>query len=144
MRAWAVRRLGPGSALRSFDRADAPDRFGDIRIEGNAEYRIFLTSYKGIGINTALYTDVGNVWFWRANPDFIDGEFPNSFAKFWKDLAIGVGTGLRLDFGFLKVRVDYAYKAKDPTPENAAGQNRWFYNWKPFGGQIQLGIDYPF
>jgi outer membrane protein assembly factor BamA len=144
MRAWSVRRLGPGSAIRSFDRNVAPDRFGDIRLEGNVEYRIFLANYKGIGINTALFVDMGNVWFLRENPDFPGGEFPRSFDKFWKDLAIGTGTGLRLDFGFLKVRLDYSYKVKDPTPADLAAQNKWFYKWKPFEGQLQLGIDYPF
>jgi outer membrane protein assembly factor BamA len=136
--------LGPGSAIRSFERTDAPDRFGDVRLEANAEYRIFLANYKGIGVNTALFTDVGNVWFLRENKDFPEGNFPNSFGKLWKDLGIGVGTGLRLDFGFLKVRIDYAYKVKDPTPATAAAQNRWFYDWGLLNGQVQLGIDYPF
>ena len=50
-----------------------------------------------------------------------------------------------LDFGgFLKVRFDYAYKVKDPTPENPSAQNKWFYGWQLFNGQFQLGIDYPF
>ncbi len=144
MRAWSIRRLGPGSAIRSFLPTDAPDRFGDIRLEGNAEYRIHLANYKGIGVNTVLFVDMGNVWFLRNNPDFPGGEFPRSFDKFWKDLAIGTGTGLRLDFGFLKVRLDYAYKVKDPTPETLEAQNKWFYKWKPLDGQLQLGIDYPF
>lgn len=142
MRAWAVRKLGPGSSIRSFGRTDAPDRFGDLRLEGNAEYRIFLTNYKGISLNTALFTDIGNVWFLRKNPDFPDGEF--AFAKLWKDLAIGAGTGLRADFGFLKIRFDYSYKVKDPTPQEAAAQNKFFYNWGLLRGQLQLGIDYPF
>jgi outer membrane protein assembly factor BamA len=144
MRAWSVRRLGPGSTIRSFGRTDAPDRFGDIRLEANAEYRIFLTNYKGIGINTALFVDAGNVWFLRKNPDFPDGEFPTSFSKLWKDIAIGTGTGLRVDFGFLKVRLDYAYKIKNPTPETIEAQNKWFYGWQLLSGQVQLGIDYPF
>jgi outer membrane protein assembly factor BamA len=144
MRAWSVRKLGPGSAVRSFDRTIAPDRFGDVRLEANAEYRFLLTNYKGISLNSALFTDVGNVWFLRKNPDFEDGEFPNSFSKLWKDLAIGLGTGLRIDFGFLKVRIDYAYKVKNPTPETLVAQNKWFYGLGIFSGQVQLGIDYPF
>jgi outer membrane protein assembly factor BamA len=145
MRAWSVRRLGPGSSIRSFGRTDAPDRFGDIRLEGNAEYRFFLTNYGTISLGTALYTDVGNVWFLRKNPDFPDGEFPHTFNKLWKDIAIGLGTGLRVDFGtFLKVRLDYAYKVKNPTPDVIEAQNRWFYKWQLFNGQVQLGIDYPF
>jgi hypothetical protein len=62
----------------------------------------------------------------------------------WKDLAIGAGTGLRVDFGFFLVRLDYAYKVKDPSPETLQAQNKWFYNWKPLNGQLQLGVNYPF
>ncbi|RYF83259.1 MAG: hypothetical protein EON98_10480 [Chitinophagaceae bacterium] len=144
MRAWGVRRLGPGSTIKSFGRTDAPDRFGDVRLEMNAEYRIFLTDYRGIGINTAIYTDIGNVWFLQENPDFPGGEFPRSFDKLWKDLGIGLGTGLRLDFGFFKIRLDYAFKVKNPTPDEIRAQNKWFYGWGLLNGQVQLGIDYPF
>ena len=144
MRAWAVRRLGPGSALKSFNQDIAPDRFGDMRLELNAEYRFYLTQFFGFPLESALYTDIGNVWFIRSNPDFIGGEF--KFNKLWKDIAIGTGTGLRIDFGFLKLRLDYAYKVKNPTPDinEAETQNKWFHNWKPFNGQFQLGIGYPF
>jgi outer membrane protein insertion porin family len=144
MRAWALRKLGPGSTIKSFDRTDAPDRFGDIQIEANAEYRFFITDWSGVRLNSALFTDIGNIWFLRENKDFPDGEF--RFSKLWKDLAIGVGTGLRVDFGFLNIRLDYAYKAKDPSPglNDAAGQNKWFYKWKPGGGRFQLGVNYPF
>lgn len=148
MRAWGVRRLGPGSSIRSFDSTSAPDRFGDLRLEANAEYRFYLFTYGGVSVNTALFTDIGNVWFLRENKDFPGGEF--RLNKLAKDIAIGVGTGLRLDFGFLKVRFDYSYKVKDPTPNiddpQLAGiaQNKWFYNWGILNGQFQLGIDYPF
>ena len=142
MRAWALRKLGPGSTNRSTERDVAPDRFGDIQLEANAEYRFFITEIGGIGINSALFTDMGNVWFLRENPDFPDGNF--RFKNLWRDLAIGVGTGLRIDFGFFLVRLDYAYKAKNPSPPNAANENKWFYNWRPLGGQLQLGVSYPF
>lgn len=143
MRAWGIRRLGPGSTVRSFNRTDAPDRFGDLRLEANAEYRFYVATVSGILVNSALFTDIGNVWFLRENKDFPDGEF--RLSKLGRDIGIGVGTGLRLDFGgFLKVRLDYAFKVKDPTPENPAAQNKWFYGWQLHKGQLQLGIDYPF
>ena len=61
-------------------------------------------------------------------------------------MAVGIGTGLRMDFGFLKIRLDYGIKIKNPSPEpyNAKGQNKWFYDFNPFGGIVQLGINYPF
>jgi outer membrane protein insertion porin family len=142
MRAWPVRKLGPGSTIRSFDKEIAPDRFGDIRLELNGEYRFYITQIFGFPSEGALFTDMGNVWFLRENPDFPDGEF--SIKRLWKDVAIGVGTGFRIDFGFLKARLDYSFKAKNPSPDNIEAQNKWFYNFNPFGGQFQLGINYPF
>ncbi len=144
MRAWGIRRLGPGSSLKSFASTDAPDRFGDMRLEANAEYRFYITDISGVILNGALFTDIGNVWFLRKNNDFPDGEF--RLNKLWKDIAIGAGTGLRVDFGFLKLRFEYAYKVKNPTPDvnNPNEQNQWFYKWQLLGGQFQLGIDYPF
>lgn len=150
MRAWAVRKLGPGSSIKSFARDTAPDRFGDMRLEANFEYRYYLTQVFGYNLEGALFTDMGNVWFLRENTDFPNGQF--QFRNLWRDLAIGVGTGFRLDFGFLMARFDFAWKAKDPSPEDPAAQNRWFYKLRPGigdrngrqGAQFQLGINYPF
>jgi outer membrane protein assembly factor BamA len=96
----------------------------------------------GITINSALFTDIGNVWFLRENADFPNGEF--KLTRLWKDIGIGIGTGLRVDFGLFLVRLDYAYKAKDPSPEDVQFQNKWFNNWKLTNGQFQLGVNYPF
>lgn len=41
MRAWGLRKLGPGSRIASFARNIAPDRFGDVQLEANLEYRFF-------------------------------------------------------------------------------------------------------
>jgi outer membrane protein insertion porin family len=142
MRAWALRKLGPGSTIQSFNRKIAPERFGDIQLEMNAEYRFFITDIGGVLLNSAVYTDIGNVWFLREAPGFPGGEF--KFGKLWKDLAIGAGTGLRIDFGFFLVRLDYAYKVKDPSPEIPEAQNKWFYDWGLLNGQLQLGVNYPF
>ena len=69
----------------------------------------------------------------------------NSFAS---DLAIGAGAGLRVDFSFFVIRLDYSYKVKDPSPKpaNAAIQNKWFgYRFgQKEATQFQLGISYPF
>jgi hypothetical protein len=63
-----------------------------------------------------------------------------------KDLAVGIGTGLRIDFNYFVVRLEYAYKVKDPSPSvgNAAHQNKWFSYKVKDGQQFQLGINYPF
>jgi outer membrane protein insertion porin family len=142
MRAWPLRQLGPGSTVKFI--SETPDRFGDIQLEGNIEYRFAIATIADARLEGALFTDIGNIWFLRPNPDFPNGSF--NFSNLGRDIAIGAGYGLRVDFGYFLIRLDYAYKVKDPSPEpiNVASQNKWFYNWKPFNGQFQLGINYPF
>jgi outer membrane protein insertion porin family len=145
MRAWRLRQLGPGSTIKPFSGSSGiPDRFGDVKIEMNAEYRFPIAKIWGFWVNGALFTDVGNIWFLKSAAG--DPEEVFSFSRLGKDLAVGMGLGFRIDFNFFVVRLDYAYKAKNPSPSpaEAAGQNKWFYNWKPFNGQLQLGINYPF
>jgi hypothetical protein len=64
------------------------------------------------------------------------------FNNLYRDIAIGGGTSLRLDFDFFLIRLDWAYKLKDPTfYEDNAG---WFHKLKITSGQLQFGIGYPF
>lgn len=142
MRAWGLRTLGPGSTVKT--REEVPFRFGDFQFETNAEFRFPLTRISGYQVSSCVFTDIGNVWFLKKNPDFPDGTL--TAEKFLKDLAVGIGTGLRFDFEFFRIRLDYAVKVKNPTPEpvNLAGRNKWFYQFSPLGGIIQLGINYPF
>lgn len=142
MRAWRLRRLGPGSAIKDY--TEYPYRFGDIQLEMNMEYRFKVTTIAGTKIESVLFTDIGNVWFMKKEAG--DPEEVFKFSRLGKDIAIGMGTGLRLDFSYFIIRLDYAYKVKDPSPDilNKASQNKWFYNWKPLNGQLQLGINYPF
>jgi outer membrane protein insertion porin family len=140
MRGWPLRKLGPGSSIRSFATDSFPERFGDMQLELNGEFRFQIANIGGIFINSAVFTDIGNVWYLRKNPSFPDGEFNPS--RLWTDMAIDVGTGVRIDFGFLKFRVDYAFKAKDPSTLEA--RNKYFYNFNLLKGTVQLGVDYPF
>ena len=149
MRAWALRKLGPGSSNLSTEPTIAPYRFADIQLEGNAEYRFFITTLRGIQINGALFTDAGNIWYLRNNSNFenITGDRAGQFRfnKLGRDLAIGVGTGLRIDLNYFLIRLDYGVKAKNPA---LPADEQWFYNYG-FGkskdkGQLQLGVTYPF
>jgi outer membrane protein assembly factor BamA len=142
MRAWRLRLLGPGSTLESND--DLPFRFGDFQFETNAEFRFPVTRIGGYLLSSCAFVDVGNVWFLKSNTDFPDATLTPK--KFLEDMAVGIGTGLRFDFDFFRIRLDYGLKVKDPTPEPdmAASRNKWFYNFNPLNGIIQLGINYPF
>ena len=142
MRGWGIRTLGPGSTLR--ENRDDNFKFGDIQFETNLELRFPLTTIAGVKVHSAVFTDIGNVWFLKAKPDFPRGTF--KFNKFINDLAVGMGTGLRVDFSFFLLRLDYGLKIRNPSPyvENAYSQNKWFSNFEPFAGIVQLGINYPF
>jgi outer membrane protein assembly factor BamA len=152
MRAWRLRKLGPGSTVKEFTPTTAPERFGDMQLEANAEYRFYVADFQGFKINSVLFTDIGNIWNLRLNSDFPGGKFlydNNSgkfqFNKLWTDLAIGVGTGLRVDLGFFLIRVDVAYKAKDPSPDRIELQNVLFPDFHIFkSAVVQLGVTYPF
>lgn len=145
MRAWALRRLGPGSSVKDFDGENGiPDRYGDVQLEANAEFRFPIGRPLGIKINGALFTDIGNVWLLKKNAGLPEEVF--NFNRLGKDIAIGAGAGLRIDFNFFVIRLDYSYKVKDPSPsvENATVQNKWFGYQFFKGDQFQLGIGYPF
>lgn len=148
MRAWALRKLGRGSSVKSFGIQGIPDRYGDVQLEGNVEYRFPISIVSGVKIDGALFTDIGNVWaLKKAGADTLAEVF--NFSRLGRDLAVGVGVGIRIDFNFFVVRLDISHKAKDPSPalEKAYLQNKWFgYVQKDFfrGTQLQLGISYPF
>ncbi len=105
MRAWTYRGLGPGSYQHGKDSLFT----GDVKLELNLEYRGTLYRTFKYGI----FTDIGNIWLARENEDMPGAEF--RFNRFYKELAIDVGVGLRLDFDFFVIRVDYAVPIYDPT-----------------------------
>jgi outer membrane protein insertion porin family len=146
MRAWQVRQLGPGSNIY-YDTLTTSgnvgiDRFGDIKLEGNVEYRFNLLTLWGVKLKSALFVDFGNIW---TRSTFGDPKFEGSdfqIGNLYKDLAVGGGTSLRIDFDFFLIRLDWAYKLKDPLFSN--DRNGWFHKLQINQGQLQFGIGYPF
>jgi outer membrane protein insertion porin family len=150
MRAWALRKLGRGSSVKSFgidSSGSLPDRYGDVQLEANVEYRFPISVISGVKVDGALFTDIGNVWLLKKDAGDANEIF--NFGRLGTDLAVGAGAGIRIDFNFFVVRLDVSHKVKDPTPAPARSylQNKWFgYVQKDFlkGTQLQLGISYPF
>jgi outer membrane protein assembly factor BamA len=144
MRAWQVRNLGLGSSKYYSNTLSQYDlRFGDVKLEGNIEYRFLLGTLFGIKFKSAVFTDIGNIWSWQpiANDSTgVGSDF--HLNSFYKQLAYDAGTGLRMDFNYFLIRLDWAYKIKDP--QALVGSNTWFYNLSLGSGQLQLGINYPF
>jgi outer membrane protein insertion porin family len=140
MRAWPVRRLGLGST--SIFEGEKTERFGDMQLEGNVEYRFSLGTVAGIKIKSALFTDIGNIWAKTVqNGERVDStEF--NLKRLYTDLAVGAGTSLRFDFDFFLIRLDWGYQLKNPA--FAKENEGWFHSLHLKDGQFQLGIGYPF
>ena len=146
MRAWGLRKLGPGSSIQEYGNRGLPERYGDMQLESNIEFRFPYFNVAGMQVNGAFFTDIGNIWFIKKAPGRTAEEIFN-LGRLGTDLAVGVGTGLRLDFTYFVIRFDYSIKAKDPSPSpaNRAYQNKWFgYPRLSDMDQFQLGINYPF
>ena len=121
MRAWGLRQLGLGSST-FYDTSSARqnfDRFGDLQLEANFEYRFTFLQLGSYKIGSALFTDIGNVWNTRDLGNDLNAGF--KLDRLYKDLAIAVGTGLRMDFDYFIIRIDYALKMKDPTRQDNNG-----------------------
>ena len=144
MRAWQVRNLGLGSSKYYSNSLSQYDlRFGDMKLEGNVEYRFLLGTLFGIKFKSALFTDIGNIWSWQPisnTPEGVGSDF--HLNSFYKQLAYGAGTGLRMDFNYFLIRLDWSYKIHDP--QALEGSDAWFYKLSLGSGQLQLGINYPF
>lgn len=130
VRAFPARGIGPGTyrpqtseqSLNSFY-----DQVGDIRLEGNLEYRQDLVPY----LKGAVFVDAGNIWLANRDESRPGGEFKSS--TFLNQLAVGAGVGLRIDVQFFVIRFDYAIPLAAPygTPASTAGR-------------LNLAIGYPF
>jgi outer membrane protein assembly factor BamA len=153
MRAWGLRQLGLGSS-QFYDtslKSQSFDRFGDFQLEANLEYRFPLFQWGSYKIGSAVYTDIGNIWNIRDTE--LDPAAGFKFDKLYKDIAVAVGTGIRMDFNYFIIRVDYALKMKDPTRLQNDGwldiRNLKWAEVKPNGVKVnnyalQFGIGLPF
>ena len=150
VRAFAARGVGPGTYAPTTTSQTVNqfyDQVGDIRLEGNLEYRQDLFPY----VKGALFVDAGNIWLVNPDPgratlgadgqpDGKNGQFKAS--TFLKELAVGAGAGIRIDLSFFVIRFDYAF------PLNSPGVRPPDPNGKPkstlSNGRINLAIGYPF
>lgn len=157
MRGWPLRKLGIGSNI-FYDTVAAGtfnDKYADMQLEGNIEYRFNLFQFYGFWMRGAVFTDIGNIWF----RNDLDGTLKNAGFKFnrlGRDIAIASGFGARVDFNYFLLRFDLGFPIKDPRygPDNIGNSNierfytpnsgGWFVNnhWsKPV---FQFAIGYPF
>ena len=153
MRAWGLRQLGLGSSqfYDTSKRSQSFDRFGDLQLETNLEYRFPLFQWGSYKIGSAVFTDIGNIWNIRETASDPLAGF--KLDRLYKDIAVAVGTGIRMDFNYFIIRIDYALKMKDPTRlQNDGWMDIHNLKWsevKPNGTKVnnyalQFGIGLPF
>lgn len=108
VRGWSVRSLGPGGYRGDANSLDYVNHTGDIKLDLNLEYRTHLF-WK---LNGAAFIDAGNVWTIRSRDMQPEGQF--KFDRFYKQLAVAYGLGIRFDLDFLILRFDGGMKAVNP------------------------------
>ena len=142
IRAFRIRSLGPGSYQPdTVNNQSYFEQAGDIKLEGNLEYRFPLFSY----LKGAVFVDAGNVWLKNENDALPGGKFSSSW---WKELGIGTGLGLRVDVEFFVIRFDFATPLRKPYLDEG---ERWqgnfdFFNrdWRRENFIFNFAIGYPF
>lgn len=135
LRGFRARSIGPGTYSPGQDITGGsgflPDESGDIKIEGNIEYRPKLFSI----VYGALFVDAGNIWDLRPHAGLPGGTFGKNFLN---QLAVDWGFGLRFDLTVLVLRTDIGFPVRAPYPP---GQP---YKFKTQNPVFNLAIGYPF
>lgn len=136
VRGWSVRTLGPGSYDGHNSVTDFINQCGDIRLDASIEYRAKLFwVFEG-----ALFIDAGNIWTIHNYPSQPGGMF--HFNRFYKQIALAYGAGIRMDFTYFLLRFDLGFKAHNP----AKGQEPWpiaHFNWHR-DATFHFAVGYPF
>ena len=131
------------------------DKYADIKLEANMEYRFNLFSFYGFWMRGAVFTDVGNIWY-RSD---LNGQLPDAqfrLNRLYRDLGVASGAGLRVDFSYFLLRFDFGFPIKDPRygPQNSGNpkteafysprKDGWFAPGHWHRPVFQFAIGYPF
>jgi outer membrane protein assembly factor BamA len=170
MRAWPVRGIGPGGRPLipyNSSRTVFNDRTGDMQIELNSEYRFDIAKIipNTLTLRGAVFADIGNIWNLRnTNTGGIQDTAQFQFKNLYSQLGVSAGTGLRLDFNYFVVRLDFGFRFKRPelfyekdgwkAPDIGwkdawqklitRGENDAYKRWRYENFNFALGIGYAF
>lgn len=146
LRGWQPRGLGPGNTPRSV--TSLIDRSGEFLIEANLEYRFTIIRKL---LESAIFFDAGNIWNLSEESTSNSNYGVISRDKFFSEIALNTGIGLRFDLSIFLFRVDWGIPIRDPSLPNT---QRWILteslNNRNFGSyllnetSIAIGIGYPF
>lgn len=108
MRGWMVRTLGPGNFKGKDKNIDYINQTGDVKLSCSIELR----SYLFWKLYSALFVDVGNIWTLKNYEEQPGGQFD---IKFYEDVAVSYGVGLRFKLDLFVLRIDAGMKAVNPA-----------------------------
>lgn len=113
VRGWSVRELGPGRFKGTDGRIDFINQTGDLKLDLNAELRTRLF-WK---LDAAAFVDAGNIWTLRNYADQPGGQF--NFSRFYRELAMSYGLGIRLNLNYFIIRLDGAQRIINPAYDSS-------------------------
>jgi outer membrane protein insertion porin family len=168
MRGWPVRGIGRGGQRLTDLQANLfNDRTGDMRLEGNVEYRYDIARIipNTLTLRGALFIDAGNIWnIKNSNPNGSEDSAQFKLKNLYKQLGVSAGTGFRLDFNYFILRIDLGFRFKRPELSYindgwkvppigfddflkklfTRGTNDEYRKWRYENFNFTIGISYPF
>ena len=145
VRAFAPRTIGPGSV--------PPDAASDVLVISNhvgnylLETSLELRKRWNKNWEWAAFVDAGNIWTFAPLDNYPGAEF--KINRFYKELAVGAGAGIRYGISFLVIRLDVAIPLVKPwLPEG----ERWALDdfdlfssdWRKENLILNFSVGYPF
>jgi outer membrane protein insertion porin family len=141
IRAWRIRGLGPGAFYDPVSTNPSGQypayQTGDIKMEFGFEYRFPLFWQ----FESTLFVDGGNMWLLKKDPDRPGGELTSNF---YRQIALGGGSGIRLDASFVVIRFDVAYPMRQPYPDPLGRYWEQPVNFDRQKVNYNIAIGYPF
>lgn len=120
IRGWRSGSLAPGSYNYYLDSNYSSYQLGDIRLLLSSEYRFKISKlFRG-----AVFIDAGNIWTTNFDPNRVGSQLTKDW---FKEIAVASGVGLRADWDYFIIRLDFGLKLRNPA---MAEGSRWFFQPK--------------
>lgn len=136
VRGWSVRELGPGTYASQGSNFNYFYQCGDVRLDASVELRTRLVG----ALESALFVDAGNVWTIRDYENQAGGQFSS---QFYRQIASSWGLGMRLITDFMILRLDWGFKAYDPS-QNADEHWALPHPFRRNHNTLHFAVGYPF
>lgn len=138
IRAFPMRGVGPGNAQFTSRDESYLAQVGEMKLVMNLEwrYRLFGSLY------SAIFLDAGNVWDVKSTTKKDQPGAHFKMKNMFKEMALGTGVGIRYDFDFLVLRLDWGVGLHMPYDTGRSG----YFNIGKFKDvqTLHFAIGYPF